>query len=161
MTKDEMKRLVDILDLWIENCESFYNGFKNDFIKRPDAVNELIVRCDKVHFMNEFLEECRFISTDKYLEIADRYEKVLDGLNEVLHSHGGCEQMTDEEMAEDYLRATVCGEHCANLCEEPCIKAERTKKHYLAGLKAGEEKAKKEIEEELLKCYQGYPEKEE
>lgn len=29
---------------------------------------------------------------------------------------------------------------------------------YLEGLKAGETKAKKEIEEELLKCYQGYPE---
>lgn len=28
-------------------------------------------------------EEC-FISTDKYLEIADRYEKVLTGLDEAL-----------------------------------------------------------------------------
>lgn len=27
---------------------------------------------------------------------------------------------------------------------------------FCAGLDAGEEKAKKEIEEELLKCYQGY-----
>ena len=34
--------------------------------------------------MNEFLEESRFISTDKYLEIADRYEKVLDKLDEAL-----------------------------------------------------------------------------
>lgn len=84
MTKVEKKRLVDVLDLWIESCERFYNTFKNDFVKRPDAVNELIARCDKVHFMNEFLEECRFISTDKYLEIADRYEKVLDGLDEIL-----------------------------------------------------------------------------
>ena len=41
MTKAEKKRLVDVLDLWIESCESFYNAFKNDFIKRPDAVNEL------------------------------------------------------------------------------------------------------------------------
>lgn len=84
MTKAEKKRLVDILDLWIESCESFYNAFKNDFIKRTDAVNELKARCNKVHFMNEFLEESRFISTDKYLEIADRYEKVLDGLDEAL-----------------------------------------------------------------------------
>lgn len=84
MTKAEKKRLVDILDLWIENCESFYNSFKNDFVKRTDAVNELKARCDKVHFINEFLEEGRFISTDKYLEIADRYEKVLDGLDEAL-----------------------------------------------------------------------------
>lgn len=84
MTKAEKKRLVDILDLWIESCESFYNSFKNDFIKRTDAVNELKARCDKVYFMNDFLEECRFISTDKYLEIADRYEKVLNGLDEAL-----------------------------------------------------------------------------
>jgi len=80
MTKDEKKRLIDILDLWIESCESFYNTFKNDFIKRPDAVNELKARCDKVYFINEFLEEGGFISTDKYLEVADRYEKVLDNL---------------------------------------------------------------------------------
>ena len=84
MNKAEKKRLVDILDLWIENCESFYNSFKKDFVKRPDAVNELKVRCDKVHFINEFLEEGRFISTDKYLEIADRYEKILDCLDKVL-----------------------------------------------------------------------------
>ena len=38
----------------------------------------------KVYFINEFLEEGHFISTDKYLEIRDRYEKVLDGLVEVL-----------------------------------------------------------------------------
>ena len=84
MTKYEKKRLVDVLDLWIENCESFYNAFKNDFVKRPDAVNELNARCDKVHFMNEFLEECGFISIDKYLEVADRYEKVLTGLDKAL-----------------------------------------------------------------------------
>lgn len=84
MTKDEKKRLIDILDLWIESCERFYEAFKKDFIVRPDAVNELRARCDRVYFINEFLEEGRFISTDKYLEIADRYEKVLDGLEEAL-----------------------------------------------------------------------------
>lgn len=84
MTKEEKKRLVDVLDLWIESCEHFYNTFKNDFVKRLDAVNELKARCDKVHFINEFLEEGHFISTDKYLEVADRYEKVLDELDEVL-----------------------------------------------------------------------------
>lgn len=88
MTKAEKKRLVDVLDLWIESCESFYNTFKNDFVKRADAVNELIARCDKVHFMNEFLEEGHFISTDKYLEIRDRFEKVLDGLDEALKNKG-------------------------------------------------------------------------
>ena len=93
------------MDLWIESCERFYNTFKNDFVKRTDAVNELIARCDKVHFMNEFLEECRFISTDKYLEVVDRYEKVLDGLDEVLHLYGGREQMTDEELKDRIIRA--------------------------------------------------------
>ena len=88
MTKSEKKRLVDVLDLWIESCESFYNTFKNDFVKRTDAVNELNARCDKVHFINEFLEEGHFISTDKYLEIRDRYEKVLDGLDEALKNKG-------------------------------------------------------------------------
>lgn len=80
MTKAEKKRLVDVLDLWIENCESFYKGFKKDFSKRPDAVKELEVRLDRVHFINEFLYESSFISTDKYLEIADRYEIVCDDL---------------------------------------------------------------------------------
>jgi hypothetical protein len=84
MTKAEKKRLVDVLDLWIESCERFYNTFKNDFVKRQDAVNELKARCDKVYFINEFLEEGHFISTDIYVEIADRYEKVLDGLDEAL-----------------------------------------------------------------------------
>ena len=88
MTKSEKKRLVDVLDLWIESCESFYNTFKNDFVKRTEAVNELKARCDKVHFINEFLEEGHFISTDKYLEIRDRYEKVLDGLDEALKNKG-------------------------------------------------------------------------
>ena len=84
MTKDEKKRLIDILDLWIESCERFYEAFKKDFIVRPDAVNELRARCDRVYFINEFLEEGSFFSIDKYLEVADRYEKVLDGLEEAL-----------------------------------------------------------------------------
>lgn len=84
MTKAEKKRLVDVLDLWIESCERFYNTFTNDFDKRKDAEKELEVRLDRVHFINEFLYEGGFISTDKYLEVADRYEKVLDGLDEAL-----------------------------------------------------------------------------
>ena len=84
MTKQEKKRLIDVLDLWIDICESFYNSFEKDFCNRVDAVNELRTRCDRVCFMNEFLEECKFISTDKYLEIADRYEKILDNLEKVI-----------------------------------------------------------------------------
>lgn len=86
MTKQEKKRLIEVLDLWIESCERFYNTFKNDFSTRLDAVNELKTRCDKVCFMNEFLEEGHFISTDKYLEIADRYEKILDDLESAVET---------------------------------------------------------------------------
>ena len=88
MTKDEKKRMIDVLDLWLKSCESFYNSFKNCFISRPDAVKELECRLDKVCFLNEFLEEGRFITTDKYLEIADRYEKVCDKLAKNLESKG-------------------------------------------------------------------------
>lgn len=42
MTKAEKKRLVDILDLWIESCERFYNTFKNDFVKRTDVVKFIL-----------------------------------------------------------------------------------------------------------------------
>ncbi len=84
MTKEEKKRLIDVLDSWIKDCEVFYKAFEKDFPQRPDAVKELQVRCDRVVFINEYLVECRFISTDKYLEIADRYEKVLDRLDEAL-----------------------------------------------------------------------------
>lgn len=84
MTKQERKKLIDTLDVWVKECETFYEAFKKDFSKRPDAVNELKARCDKVYFINEFLEEGRFITTDKYLEVADRYEKVLNELDEAL-----------------------------------------------------------------------------
>lgn len=78
MTKDEKKRIIFVLDLWIENCESFYDSFKNNFKNKEDAVKELECRLDRVLFLNEFLEEGKFITTDKYLEIADRYERLCD-----------------------------------------------------------------------------------
>ena len=78
MTKDEKKRMIFVLDLWIENCERFYEGFEEVFYTRIDAVKELECRLDRVHFLNEFLEEGKFITTDKYLEIADRYERLCD-----------------------------------------------------------------------------------
>ena len=80
MTKNEKERMIYVLDLWIEKCESFYNSFEDVLDKRPDAVKELEARLDKVYFLNEFLESGRFIETDKYLEVADRYEKVCDKL---------------------------------------------------------------------------------
>ena len=68
--------------------------------------------------------------------------------------------MTDEQMAEKYFKS---------VCKDYNEEKERTgvrhywvgfdlKNAFLAGLKAGEEKTKKEIEEELLKCYRGYQE---
>jgi hypothetical protein len=56
-------------------------------------------------------------------------------------------KMTDEEMAKEYAKPW-----------EASLAYVSVKEAYLAGLKAGEAKAKKEIEAELLKCYQGYPE---
>ena len=45
MTKEEHKRLIETLDIWVGNCESFYKSFKEDFDKRPDAVEQLKYRC--------------------------------------------------------------------------------------------------------------------
>ena len=78
MTKDEKKRMIFVLDLWIESCERFYECFEEVFYTRQDAVKELECRLDRVHFLNEFLEEGKFITTDKYLEIVDRYERLCD-----------------------------------------------------------------------------------
>lgn len=72
--------------------------------------------------------------------------------------------MTDEEkLAEEYANKewtpfrfhdTECYVYNDDIRED-------VKQAFLAGLKAGTEKARKEIEEDLLKCYSGYPEKEE
>lgn len=59
--------------------------------------------------------------------------------------------MTDEEMADEYA---VKNWGCY---EKGQTDYKALKQAYLAGLKAGKEKAKKEIEEGLLKCYSGYP----
>lgn len=76
MTKEEKKRLIDTLDVWVENCECFYNSFKNDFDKRPDAVEQLKYRCGQANTINEFLFSGKFITIEKYLEVFDRLEKL-------------------------------------------------------------------------------------
>jgi len=76
MTKEERKKLIDTLDVWVKECETFYEAFKKDFSKRPDAVEELIYRCLQVVAISEYLFSAQFISTEKYLEIADRLEKI-------------------------------------------------------------------------------------
>ena len=76
MTKEEKKRLIDTLDVWVENCECFYNSFKNDFKERPDAVEELEYKIGQIHTINEYLFSARFISVEKYLEVFDRMEKL-------------------------------------------------------------------------------------
>ena len=76
MTKEERKKLIDTLDVWVKECETFYEAFKKDFSKRPDAVEELIYRCLQVVAISEYLFEAQFISVEKYLEIADRLEKI-------------------------------------------------------------------------------------
>ena len=76
MTKEERKKLIDTLDVWVKECETFYEAFKKDFSKRPDAVEELIYRCLQVVAISEYLFSAQFISTEKYLETADRLEKI-------------------------------------------------------------------------------------
>ena len=76
MTKEERKKLIDTLDVWVNNCEIFYEGFKKDFSKRPDAVEEMIYRCLQVVAISEYLFSAQFIDVEKYLEIADRLEKI-------------------------------------------------------------------------------------
>ena len=76
MTRAERKKLIDTLDVWVKECETFYKAFEKDFSKRPDAVEEMIYRCLQVVAISEYLFSAQFISTEKYLEVADRLEKI-------------------------------------------------------------------------------------
>jgi hypothetical protein len=76
MTQKEYKKLIDTLDVWVKECETFYNSFKDVFKQRADAVEELIYRCLQVVAISEYLFSAQFISTEKYLEIADKLEKI-------------------------------------------------------------------------------------
>ena len=60
--------------------------------------------------------------------------------------------MTDRELAEEYV--TKNANHILDINNAFVSSHEA----FLAGLKVGKENAKKEIEEDFLKCYQGYPE---
>jgi len=62
--------------------------------------------------------------------------------------------MTDEKLAEEYYYKIY--PVTLDIGEEE--RKEKVMNIFLAGLKVGKEKSKKEIEEELLKCYQGYEE---
>lgn len=63
-------------------------------------------------------------------------------------------EITGIKMAEEWVCENGFCSDCNNLTSfDANIEMEKA---FLAGLKAGEEKAKKEIEEELLKCYRGY-----
>ena len=82
MTKAEKKKLIEIVDVWVRECETFYNSFKDVFNERPDAVVEFNYRILQVVAIAEFLFSAQFISTDKYLEVMDKIEKI--GLNRKL-----------------------------------------------------------------------------
>ena len=62
--------------------------------------------------------------------------------------------MTDEEMVEEYYNSKFKS-------NESHFSKFDIEQAFLAGLKAGEAKANKEIEEALLRCYQGYMEEQE
>lgn len=76
MTRAEYTKLNDTLEVWVKECETFYKAFEKDFSKRPDAVEEMIYRCLQVVAISEYLFSAQFISTEKYLETADRLEKI-------------------------------------------------------------------------------------
>ena len=75
MTKEEHKRLIETLDVWVKECVTFYNAFKDVFAERPDTVDEYNYRCLQVIAISEFLFSGQFITTEKYLDIADVLEK--------------------------------------------------------------------------------------
>ena len=62
--------------------------------------------------------------------------------------------MTDEELAEEYYYKIYLV--TLNIGEE--VRKEKVMDIFLDGLKIGKEKGKKEIEEELFKCFQDYEE---
>jgi flagellar biosynthesis/type III secretory pathway chaperone len=76
MTKKEREKLIDTLDVWVKECETFYNSFKDVFSERPDAVEELKCKCGQTNTINEFLFSGKFITMEKYLEVCDRLEKL-------------------------------------------------------------------------------------
>ena len=60
----------------------------------------------------------------------------------------------EEEMAEEWIK-----EHSGLIGSYKFVKYDydSLKQAFLTGLKVGKENLKKEIEENLLKCYSGYP----
>ena len=79
MTKQEKEKMIDTLNLWFEEVISFSKSF--DFTERKDALEELKCRSDRTIYITEFLEECGFISDEKYLEIVDNINEMWDNLN--------------------------------------------------------------------------------
>ena len=76
MTSKERKKLIDTLDVWVKECEVFYDSFKDDFSERHDSIKELEYRCLQVITITEFLFSGQFITAEKYLEIFDKLEKL-------------------------------------------------------------------------------------
>ena len=76
MRKSKMKRLIDTLDVWVKKCEIFYKAFEDVFFERPDAVKEFEYRCNQITTISEFLYSGKFISTEKYLEVADKIDSL-------------------------------------------------------------------------------------
>lgn len=74
MTKAEKKKLIDVIDRWVQNCESFFITFEKELPKRTDLQKELECRIDRATFLCEFLDSCNFISDDKFLELFDKLE---------------------------------------------------------------------------------------
>lgn len=83
MTRAEKKKLIDVIDSWVQGCENFYSTFEKELPQRIDAQKELECRIDRATFLCEFLDCCNFISDDKYLELSDKLECVFNKLKKV------------------------------------------------------------------------------
>lgn len=80
MGKYEREKLVDTLDVWSEECETFHIFYKvfKKFLMKPDALEKLIYGCLQIVAICEYLFSAQFISTEKYLKL-----KVTDRLDEI------------------------------------------------------------------------------
>ena len=83
MTKEEKQKTVDMLEKWVERCESFYEHFKDVFKERADAILELQARIDSASGLDEYLFCCGFITVEKYLEVSDRLDVIWKKLRKL------------------------------------------------------------------------------
>ncbi len=71
MTKKEKEKIIDVLDLWLDNANKMTDSFLKD--KRENLKKEIEIRLDKIYFLADFLHSCRFITDTEYLRYLDKH----------------------------------------------------------------------------------------